>query len=181
MTVPSVDTDARADSPARTFDDLANDIYGWAYRVLGRHHDALDVVQDVFVKWDRQCQKEPPRQPRGWLRRATLNRSIDVVRQRRGQHGGDAITERAESVEPERPRLVGMDQDELRADVAAALDQLTEMQRAVLVAKVYDELTFAQIGAELDLALSTAKTHYVRALARVGERLRPRWDQEDLS
>ncbi|MCH8244042.1 MAG: LysM peptidoglycan-binding domain-containing protein [Planctomycetes bacterium] len=64
------------------FEKYTADVYGWAYRLLGRHHDALDVVQDVFLRWDAQCAQHPPDQPRPWLRRVTLNRAIDLTEAR---------------------------------------------------------------------------------------------------
>jgi RNA polymerase sigma factor (sigma-70 family) len=72
-----------------------------------------------------------------------------------------------------------LDQETLRGDVATALDQLTEMQRGVLVAKVYDEMTFSQIADELGIGVPTAKTHYLRAIRATRDRLRPRWSAED--
>jgi len=160
-----------------SFEQFTNDVYGWAYRLLGRHHDALDVVQDVFLKWNSQCSTDAPQQPRSWLRRVTLNRAIDLIRERRRPDAPDVVLR---AREPNRPRLVGIEQDELRSDVSAALEALTDLQRSVLVAKVYDGLTFAQIAEELDLALSTVKTHYVRAIKHVGTKLQTRWDREDL-
>ena len=55
---------------------------------------------------------------------------------------------------------------------------LTDLQQAVLVAKVYDEMTFAAVASELDLAISTVKTHYLRAVRAVGDRLKLRWGPE---
>jgi len=171
--VPSSPVDAGS-----AFEQFTNDVYGWAYRLLGRHHDALDVVQDVFLKWNSQCSKEAPQQPRSWLRRVTLNRSIDLMRERRGQSEPEAALAASAAA---LPRLLGVEQDELRSDVSAALEALTDVQRSVLIAKVYDGLTFAEIAAELNIALSTAKTHYVRAIKHVGNKLQTRWDREDLS
>ena len=74
--------------------------------------------------------------------------------------------------------LDGGDREIFRADVSRALHQLPEMQRAVLVAKVYDDLTFAQISEELSISLSTAKTHYVRAVTALRDALRDRWLEE---
>lgn len=161
----------------RQFERYAPDVYAWAYRLLGRHHDALDVVQDVFVRWAEQCAVNAPRQPRGWLRRVTVNRAIDVRRHRRaGRQTGDEPIATAVA-----PDISGdtIDQAALRDDVAAALDRLTDVQRAVLVAKVYDQMTFARIAGELDLSVSTVKTHYLRAVRAVRDRLWPRWGDEE--
>jgi RNA polymerase sigma-70 factor (ECF subfamily) len=159
------------------FQTHADEVYGWAFRVLGRHEDALDVVQDVYLKWSQQCADEPPQQVRGWLRRVTINRAIDV--QRGARSAMDVDDEAIAATEKGSQRGTSMadhlDQELLRADVAVALASLTEPQRLVLVAKVYDELTFAAIAAELSLAVSTVKTHYLRALQALRERLHPRW------
>lgn len=168
---------AVADS-AGGFEQYTQDVYGWAYRLLGRHHDALDVVQDVFLKWDAQCERSSPRQPRGWLRRVTLNRAIDLQRRRRFDQAEPA--ELAEATVRSDAGAV-LDRSALRDDVGAALDGLSDAQRSVLVAKVYDEMTFAQIAGELGLAVSTVKTHYLRALRAVRDRLATRWSEEESS
>lgn len=160
---------------SRAFELYTNDVYGWAFRFLGHHHDALDVVQDVFLRWNAQCSRALPRQPRGWLRRVTINRVVDVRRKLKPdvnvEGGMEIVTE--DSAPGSR-----LDQETLREDVAAALDQLTEMQRGVLVAKVYDEMTFSQIADELGIGVPTAKTHYLRAIRATRDRLQPRWSAE---
>ena len=161
----------------QTFEQLAPDVYRWAYRVLGHHHDALDIMQDVFLRWDRQCAREVPAKPRSWLRRVTLNRVIDFLRRRPAAREEPLA---AESPAPDEPGPGGaIDRDELRADVQAALSLLSEQQRAVLIAKVFDALTFQQIAVELELAVPTVKTHYLRAVRAVRDRLRRRWAEED--
>lgn len=154
---------------AARFEQHAQEVYAWAYRLLGRHHDALDVVQDVFLRWSKQCEREVPSVPRGWLRRVTVNRAVDVVRGRRSECGSlDDVTEVGAGDPVDR----AIDEEALRGDVAAALNRLTDIQRGVLIAKVYDEMTFSQISAEYGISLSTAKTHYLRAVKGVRDRLR---------
>ncbi len=167
-----------SDSPENDFEPFAADVYGWAYRLLGRHHDALDVVQDVFVKWAQQCARQEPQQPRGWLRRVTLNHAIDKVRVRR--HGSIESDEAiVRHTHPAEAPGQSIDQVVLRDDIARALDRLSDSQRSVLVAKIYDDLTFARIAEELDLTVSTVKTHYLRALDVIRAQLRPHWDDKE--
>ena len=138
-----------------TFEFYSRQVYAWAYRLLGRHHDALDVVQDVFIRWSRQCADQQPDRPAGWLRRVTVNRAIDVRKARR-RHG-----QLEESPDPRAgaaaEQLARGDLETLRSDIVAALDSLTDVQRNVLVAKVYDAITFSQIASELGLAISTVQ------------------------
>lgn len=165
------------DSPSGGFDQYTADVYGWAYRLLGRHHDALDVVQDVFLRWDAQCVQSVPIRPRGWLRRVTVNRAIDVRRRRQaGDRPLEAVTE---SVAAPADRERHPDREALRGDIALALSELSEAQRGVLVAKVYDGLSFAEIAAEMGVAVSTTKTHYLRAVRALRDRLSPRWSEEN--
>jgi len=63
----------------------------------------------------------------------------------------------------------------LRDEIAGALAVLTDAQRSVLIAKVYDGQTFAQIAADLGVAVPTVKTHYLRAVRAVRDRLGDRW------
>ncbi len=178
MAIKSIETRRDEASVAGAFEAHTNEVYGWAYRLLGRHHESLDVVQDVFLKWIGQCESETPDHARGWLRGVTINRAIDVIRQRR------KINEASESTAPmaaRAPRFAGVEHDELRRDVAAAMGTLTDIQRSILVAKVYDGMTFAKISEELGVAVSTVKTHYVRAIGRISAKLQPQWTREDLS
>ena len=168
---------AGGSSSSLAFEQYTADVYNWAYRLLGRHHDALDVVQDVFIRWDAQCARQTPKQPRGWLRRVTLNRAIDLHRRTRSAPppADDALRLMAVKDKP----AASLDREMLRHDIAAALDNLSDVQRSVLVAKIFDELTFARIADELGLAPSTVKTHYLRAVRGVRDRLGPRWAVEE--
>ena len=162
------------------FNSFAQDVYAWAYRLLGRHHDALDVVQDVFLKWTRQCADRPPDHPRGWLRRVTLN---DVLDKRRATHTTATLESTQElaaqsprsTEKPETRRADSLDTPDLRHDIAAALERISEAQRGVLIAKVFDDLTFATIAEEMDVSISTVKTHYLRAVRTLRDRLQRRW------
>jgi len=166
-------------STAGDFEAYARLVYAWAYRLLGRHHDALDVVQDVFIRWDRQCGQSRPDKPMGWLRRVTVNRAIDVRRQRSAVIGEVDADDKRATVKG--TSLAQADLPLLRSDIAKALAELSEMQRSVLVAKVYDERTFAQIAEEADVSVSSVKTHYLRAVRAVRDRLGPRWGEEACS
>ena len=99
-------------------------------------------------------------------------------------HPGGIATVHANSARAALTRIEQLVQEAVvtvpRQLIAAAMDKLSEVQRGVLVAKVYDEMTFAEIAAELDLALSTVKTHYLRAVRAVRDRLERRWGKEEL-
>lgn len=159
-------------------------MYRWAYRIVGRHHDALDVVQDVGMRW--LLARDGVHAPTAWLRTATINRAIDVVRSRREASPPAGHADPADpadhaggtSAGDPGARSAASELEALRRDVAGVLAALSEAQRAVLVAKVFDGLTFTRIAAEQGIAVPTAKTHYLRALRRAREALQPRWGAE---
>ena len=153
------------------FEAYRNEVYGWAYRLLGEHHDALDVAQDVFLKWIDQCRDAQPRNPRAWLRRVTIRRAIDVQRSSTSRRAREKSA-RSSTVHVE---TTAGSRAELREEIVDALESLSEMQRSVLVAKVFDGLTFARIAAELEIAVPTVKTHYLRAVVALRNRLGDQW------
>ncbi|MBI5863188.1 MAG: RNA polymerase sigma factor [Planctomycetes bacterium] len=140
-------------------------VYRWAHGLCRRHDLALDVVQDVFA---RLIESAPAAENEGaligWLRCVTDRLVIDRWRTaaaRRKALAGAAV----------RPATADAPDAEAAAAVRAALLELSPQQRLVIIAKFYDDLTFEQIAAELGVAASTAKTHYLRALETLRRRL----------
>ena len=140
-------------------------IYGWAYRLLQNHHDAQDATQDVLLRWHTKRPDEVENR-KAWLRRMTINHCIDLMRKRRS-----VSSEERNAVEVATP-LAEAANRELHCAVVAGLNRLTEQQRTVLVAKVYDRETFAAIAGSMGLSVSSVKTHYVRALRALREPLK---------
>jgi RNA polymerase sigma-70 factor (ECF subfamily) len=61
------------------FEHLRPRLLGIAYRMLGSVHDAVDVVQDAYVRW-QQVDSEAVRAPEGWLVAVTTRLAIDRLR-----------------------------------------------------------------------------------------------------
>lgn len=147
-------------NPEATFEDHRHQVYAWAYRLLQNHHDALDVTQDVFIKWWRaHTTKDKPANAIGWLRRVTVNQAIDVIRAAGGRATQPANDNRAAAESSDE-----LASRETALSVARALEALTDRQRAAVIAKVYDNCTFARIAEQMGLSVPTVKTHYLRGL-----------------
>lgn len=153
---------------SRSFDTHRTAVHGWAFRILGNHEDASDVTQEVFMKWWRTHRDEStPRNAVAWLRRVTINQSISLLRlkKRHELSGGGPPATATSAVD--RP----LERKEIANAVSIALEDVSEHQREVLIAKVYDGYTFAEIARQMQLAVPTIKTHYLRALRTVRRRL----------
>ncbi len=121
--------------------------------------DAEDIVQDAFVKfWRRNHDLEN----RGLLYATVRSTALDLIRRdsRRARREAEAVTGADLSVEPQFEI-----EDESQRNLIAALDRLPLEQREVLVMKIWDELTFAEIGQALGISQNTAASRYRYALA----------------
>ncbi len=141
-------------------------VYGWAFRLLQNHHDALDVTQDVFIKWWRLLAKgDSPANPPAWLRQVTVNQAIDALRKSAVRKEPIAL-EKSAVAEP-----TDLAHRESLCRLADALHHLTQRQRSVLTAKIFDGCTFANIAETMELSIPTVKSHYFRALQTLRAKL----------
>jgi len=130
---------------------------------------ADDIVQDCYLQWVRQCdQRGPPHYPRAWLLTVAARRYFVLARRPLSSNVGEAADQVASVVaDPAQ----SYERAILKDDVTAALATLSEMQRDVVIGKLMNDLTFREIAEQLDIAVPTAKTHYLRALRHLRERL----------
>lgn len=141
------------------FQAFRTSVYRWAFAMLGRQDEALDVTQDVFLRLLReQISFEHAAPARAWLRTTTTRVVFDRSRSDRARR----TRENRRPLPPGESRT--LEQCERLDRLRSAFNELSDQQRLVLICKCYDEMTFAQIAAELNLAVPTIKTHYLRAL-----------------
>jgi RNA polymerase sigma-70 factor, ECF subfamily len=147
-------------------------LYRIALSYLRQPDDALDVVQEAFVKafrsasrWDGSAEAGP------WLARIAVNLSID--RWRRNRRRAQTFTPLAQSdralsladlgPSPDR-RVQGREEGEL---LGAALRALPKRQRAVVVLRHYQGMSVEEIAGALDMRTGTVKSSLHRALVRM--------------
>lgn len=147
-------------------------LYRIALAYLREREDALDVVQEAFVKayqgaarWDGSAEAGP------WLSRITVNLAID--RWRRNKRRGQTFAPLAEDdhvASLADPRAVpdrAVATREARDRLAVALRALPERQRAVVVLRHYQDHSLEEIAQALGMSLGTVKSSLHRALARM--------------
>ncbi len=152
---------------AAAFKSHRAQVYRWAYALSASHADAADLTQEAFLRLLRSG-SVAPRQVVGWLRKVTTRLAIDRWRAK------SAARRALKAVQPSEQTAAAIpafEQRETLARMHAALGELSEQQRLVLLAKCFDEATFQQIADELGLGVPTVKTHYLRALHALRARL----------
>jgi RNA polymerase sigma-70 factor (ECF subfamily) len=122
-----------------------------------------DVVQEAFLKL--AALRTDPDRPGAWLYRAVRNGAISAGRseRRRLRHEGRAAVS---------PWFAPAEASRLDAAAAEhALGQLPVEEREVIVARLWGELTFDDIGSLTGTSAATAHRRYAEGLARLRERL----------
>ena len=153
--------------PDACFEAHRGRVYRWAAVHGLEHHQRLDIVQETFARLVASAPTFPHAAAQvAWLRRVASNACVDAIRRPRP-------TSLSSAREPASFIRDPLDVGEDARALAAVLPELSPMQREVLLAKCVDEQTFAQIAAELGIAIPTAKTHYLRALESLRAKLDP--------
>src|SRR4051812_12443164 len=169
--LPDMSADASS-APAQAIDDiiqrcLSGDQSAWdaivrlhwrrvfniAYKFVGRHDEAEDLTQDVFLKLFKSLQTFDRRANFStWLISVSRNLCIDHYRSVRRER--DAVTHDVDVSSLARPALLDSPQAMLeRRDrvmlLRAALDKLTPSLRIAVMLRDIQELTYQEIAEKL--------------------------------
>jgi RNA polymerase sigma-70 factor, ECF subfamily len=147
--------------------------YSLALGVVRNQDDALDVVQDAFIKAHRYLDKfEGQASFYTWLYRIVMNLAIDHIRKHRRRNAvdfTDAVVEDGVSEDALLPTMIGgnpgrslMDR-EIRERVNLALDTLSDNHRAVLVMRELDGLSYEEMAAAMECSKGTIMSRLFHA------------------
>ncbi len=161
------------DRLARLYDDHAPALYRFLLRLTGHEADTRDALKDLFLRVTREpALLDGVDAVRPYLFRMAHRLVIDRARREHARRGAH---ERAARETPPQaaPDLSHDEAAWLRSHLAAALGTLPPEQRAVVALKVWEEMTFAEIAAALDIPPNTAASRYRYALDKLRSALRP--------
>lgn len=127
-------------------------------------------MQEAVIELARQ--RVLPDEPVAWLVRVVRNKALSLARaeQRRQKHEEQAARTRNEMA-PGASFAGSLSSSMEATEVAAALAELEPDQREIVVAHLWNGLTFREIGAILGLTDSTAHRRYRSALEQLRIRL----------
>jgi len=134
-----------------------------------------DLVQNTVVDAWRDFSKfqgRTPGQLRAWLRAILVRSSLNARRRQRAARiasGGEAGDPPGTTTSPSE----AAHKHASREAVDAALSGLSERHRTVIHQRIWDQMSFAEIGTKLDVSEDAARMLYGRALARLRESMRP--------
>lgn len=177
MTGDAVLVGRALEGDARAFETLVRRYgraaFGVAVAVVKEPADAEDVVQDAFIRaLERLEDCRDPSKFGAWFLRIVRNRAHSVRRYLGVREAAplDAVPTASDRPGPHREA----ERSELRADLLAALSELKEVQRQVVLLHDMEGWKHREIGELLDLPEGTVRAHlfHARRALREHEALR---------
>jgi RNA polymerase sigma-70 factor (ECF subfamily) len=162
---------------ARDFRDLAEEyagrIYTFARYSLRHREDAEDVTQEVLVRLWANHQKIDPAATSTWVMRVARNLVIDVARRRQSRAAVFAetadVAELAAHVPAGGTPDAAAERASLRTRLEAALNELNEPYRSIVVMREIQGLAYEEIATAMNMPLGTIKVYLHRARRRLRE------------
>jgi RNA polymerase sigma-70 factor (ECF subfamily) len=153
-------------------------LFSVALRMLQRHEDAEELIQEVFVKLWKDAATYDPRRgaPLAWALTITRHKAIDRIRsttrrirlhdeaEREAQHAEPA----GASAEPASETLHA----ESASAVRTSLDGLPQEVRKTVELAYFGGLSQSQIAEKLSVPLTTVKSHIRRAMTTLRHSLK---------
>ena len=149
------------------FDKYHKKVYRIAYGVVRQREEALDVVQEVFIKLFRSIQNFKGRSHfYTYLYRMAINTSIDHKR-KAGKQFVSSLDEEG-SFEPSDEADKGPEkillQKELEEKVRQAMDKLPDEQKAAIIFRDVEGLSYQEMAEAMGCSIGTvmSRLHYGR-------------------
>lgn len=155
------------DALGALFDLTSHRLVRFAIALTRNQHDAEDCVQTALVRVAREpsllasvaC-------PWAYLLRMVRNEALLIGRRRRQRPMGDSLNDLVTCCAVDE-----LEREETHRQVWSALRTLPPEQAEVVVLKIWEEMTFAQIGQVLETSPNTAASRYQYAIAKLTRRL----------
>ncbi|MDR3635759.1 MAG: RNA polymerase sigma factor [Isosphaeraceae bacterium] len=140
--------------------------YRVAFRLLGHHEDALDAVQEGFIKAISNLRNFDGRSGfRTWLMRIVHNAAIDTGRKRK-RRPTLGLNDESNSLEPasEDDPAQGLNRQDLRRALEFALNRLSPTTRQTFILFAEGGLSYKEIAELQDVPIGTvmSRLHYAR-------------------
>lgn len=176
MAEPTTPTSRHSDQPQQAATDIASlvrehhaDVYRYACRLAGCPIAAEDLAQQTFlIVHQRLDQLRDQARLRGWLLAIVRRCFLKSLRRTRPVAAQD-LNLNVEEVADRTPNVSQVDREELHA----ALVELPDEFRVVLLMFYFEELPYHAIAAELEVPIGTVMSRLSRAKGHLRRKLAP--------
>ncbi len=141
-----------------------------ALRMVGHRHDAEDIAQDtVLTAWNKLGTFRGKARFQTWICRILVRRALDLLRRRRPSAVVDAEAFGTDPVAHAQER-------ELEGLVRDAIEQLPPVQRATILLRADQGLSYEEIAYVLGSTRNAVRSNLIAARRRLAVALRGRVD-----
>ena len=151
----------------------ARGVFNVVYRMCGDELIAEDAAQETFIRaWQNLSSYRPQTPLRNWLYRIAFNAGMDMLRKEKRILPNAIEDMQLTDGQPGLEALVS--QQERTQLVQKAILSLPDASRAVLILREYEELSYQDISATLDIPIGTvmSRLNYARKLLK--DKLEPK-------
>lgn len=165
------DEDSRNRAFSLLVDRYSKRIYWVIRKIVVSHHDADDLVQNVFLKlWHSLCQFRGESGLYTWMYRIAVNEALSFMRSRKSNFFVSA-EDNAMQLERIAADEGLFDGSLVEAAVNRAILRLPTKQRVVFTLRYYDEMPYEQMSEVLGTSVGALKASYHHAVHKVEEYL----------
>jgi RNA polymerase sigma-70 factor (ECF subfamily) len=163
----------------RTFIPHMDAAYNLARWLVRDDHDAQDVVQDAYLRAFRFAAGFRGGDPRAWILAIVRNTAFTWLKRNRGP---DSPTEFDEKLHGGVGEESGLEADAVRkadgAMIRAALDELTDEFREVILMRDIEGLSYKEIADVAEVPIGTVMSRLARARGKLARLLQHQIAQE---
>lgn len=159
---------------ALLLDKYQERMYWHIRRIVKRHEDADDVLQNTFVKvWTNLPKFRADSALYTWIYRIATNEALSHLRSdKRNPVQPIGMEENDESAEQLENTLIAEespDAEAIQAKLQAAIDSLPEKQKAVFSLRYYEEMKYEDMSEIMGTSVGALKASYHHAVKKIEE------------
>jgi RNA polymerase sigma-70 factor, ECF subfamily len=157
-------------------------VFNVAYKFVGKHEEAEDLTQDIFIKifkalgtFDRRANFQT------WIVSISRNLCIDhyrSVRKERQTIAREVDTGDLQPASPDRTPYAAAEHQDLRATLREALQTLPVTLRTAVILRDLQELSYQEIAEKLELPEGTVKSRINRGRLELARQLKRLQDKQ---
>ena len=174
---------------AELYEQSYNSVYQSVRAIIKDEEDALDIVQDSFIKGFQNLDKlDDPEKYQAWMKKLASNTALDYLRKKKPILFSERLNEEGEEIDLQhtddclehQPEAV-MDRNETTRLINGILDTLSTEQRVAIVMHYYEQISVREIAEKLECSENTVKSRLnygrkkieiaVKALEKQGTKL----------
>ena len=156
---------------AQIINKYKNPLYATILRMTGNQQDAVDLVQESFIKIYRQLRKFDGKGSfSSWMYRVAINHCIDEFRKKRFKM--EQVEIREDDVKDiQHPEVIFLKKEKNR-QLEKLIGGLPEDERMILLLRYVNEQSYSEISEFMSLSLATVRNKLHRAKKKLRETIK---------